>query len=93
MDNKDLQILEKYHEKLEKMVLNQAISNFDPKMKAEIVDILQRHDRMTGMCSHCNSHLLSIAAAAVRLYNENKNTKPNNNGSDTRKKGGRKKTV
>lgn len=73
MERVDYEVLERHHEKLERMVRNQAISNFDLDMKKEIVDVLTKYGRMTGLCSICNSHLLSIAAAAVRLYNENKN--------------------
>ena len=92
MDKKDFKVLEQYHEKLERMVLNQAISNFEPKMKADIVDVLQRNGKMTGMCSHCNSHLLSIAAAAVRLYNDNKDINTEENAT-SRNKNKRKKVV
>ena len=72
MEKSDFKKLEKYHEQLEKMVRNQAVSHFDLEMKTEVVNILTKYGKMTGMCGRCNSHLLSIAAAAVRLYNEDK---------------------
>ena len=88
MERQDFEVLERYHDRLERMVLNQAISNFPLDMKKEVIDVLSKYGRMTGLCSICNGHLLSIAAAAVRLYNEEKN-----NFKDERKTNGQEETA
>lgn len=85
MTKEDLEILSRYKDVLKVIIENQSVSKFDITMRTKIWEVLVRNNKTIGLCSKCNSNLISIAQRALELYNNEIN-----NSSDERQKKQRK---